>query len=124
MQMKFKALSIATSAVLMLMAGQAQAASGDTLADMDIAATRRAVRRELPAGDMEMWCSDPTAPTTAIACTSATQGNLWIVWQEPSTNSLLGATSDDCPTDVDSTYTGYPTSPTPARCLYVRFKIE
>ena len=99
-------------------------ASGHTLADMDIAATRRAVRRELPAGDMEMWCSDPTAPTTAIACTSATQGNLWIVWQEPSTNSLLGATSDDCPTDVDSTYTGYPTSPTPARCLYVRFKIE
>lgn len=34
MQMKFKALSIATSAVLMLMAGQAQAASGDTLAQI------------------------------------------------------------------------------------------
>ena len=99
-------------------------ALGNTLALMDIAATRRAIRRELPAGDMKMWCSDPTAPTTAIACTSATQGNLWIVWQEPSTNSLLGATSDDCPTDVGSTYTGYPTSPTPARCVYVRFKIE
>lgn len=101
--------------------------TASTLADMDKAATRRAIRRELPAGDMKMWCSDPTAPTaptTVIPCTSATQGNLWIVWQEPSTNSLLGATSDDCPTDVNSTYTGYPTSPTPARCLYVRFKIE
>lgn len=104
-------------------------AAGHTLADMDIAATRRAVRRELPAGDMEMWCSDPTAPTTAIPCTNTsttntTQGNLWIIWQEPSTNSLLGASSDDCPPDVTSTYTGYPTLLTPARCLYVRFKIE
>ena len=34
MQMKFKALSIATTAALMLMAGQAQAASGDTLAQI------------------------------------------------------------------------------------------
>ena len=109
--------------------GQPLVSSPYTLADMDIAATRRAVRRELPAGDMEMWCSDPTAPTTAIACTNTsttntTQGNLWIIWQEPSTNSLLGASSDDCPPDVTSTYTGYPTLPTPARCLYVRFKIE
>lgn len=96
----------------------------NSLAAMDIAATRRAVRRQLPAGDLEMWCSAPTAPTTAIACTKATQGNLWIVWQEPSTNSLLSASSDDCPPNLTSTYTGYPTSPTPARCLYVRFKIE
>ena len=35
MQMKFKALSIATTAALMLMAGQAQAASGDTLAQIN-----------------------------------------------------------------------------------------
>lgn len=34
MLMKFKALSIATTAALMLMAGQAQAASGDTLAQI------------------------------------------------------------------------------------------
>jgi type IV pilus assembly protein PilV len=95
-----------------------------TLATMDIKATRRAVRRELPAGDMVMWCSTPAAPTTSTACTKATQGNLWIVWQEPSTNSLLGASSDYCPPTVTATYTGYPTTPTPARCLYLRFKIE
>lgn len=95
-----------------------------TLATMDIQATRHAVRQELPAGDMEMWCSTPSAPTTATSCTKSTQGNLWIIWQEPNTNSLLGSSSDQCPSDVTSAYTGYPTSPTPARCLYLRFKIE
>ena len=98
-----------------------------TLAAMDIQATRGAVRRELrPAGDMEMWCSAPAAPapptsaTSAVACTKSSQGNLWIIWQEPSTNSLLGEFSDQCPPDVKSTYTGS----NPARCIYVRFKIE
>lgn len=95
-----------------------------TLAAMDVQATRGAVRRELPAGDIVMWCSTPAAPTTAVTCTRTTHGNLWIIWQEPSTNSLLGASSDYCPPSVTSTYTGYPTSPTPARCLYLRFKIE
>lgn len=95
-----------------------------SLATMDEMATRRAVRRELPAGDMVMWCSTPADPTVAVACSKTTQGNLWIVWQEPSTNSLLGASSDYCPPSVTSTYTGYPTSPTPARCLYLRFKVE
>lgn len=96
-----------------------------SLAAMDIQYARAAVRRELPAGDMEMWCSTPGVNSlTAVACTKATQGNLWIIWQEPSTNMLLGANSDFCPPDLTSTYTGYPTSPTPARCVYVRFKIE
>jgi type IV pilus assembly protein PilV len=95
-----------------------------TLAAMDVQAARGAIRRELPAGDLEMWCSTPAAPNTAVACTKATQGNLWIIWQEPNTNMLLGANSDYCPPDVTSTYTGYPTSPTPARCLYIRFKVE
>jgi type IV pilus assembly protein PilV len=95
-----------------------------TLAAMDVQTARGAIRRELPAGDMEMWCSTPAAPNTAVTCTKATQGNLWIIWQEPSTNLLLGANSDYCPPDVTSTYTGYPTSPTPARCLYIRFKVE
>jgi type IV pilus assembly protein PilV len=99
------------------------ACTESTLATMDIQAIRRDVRRQLPAGDMELWCNAPPA-TTASACTKTSQGNLWIIWQEPNTNSLLGASSDYCPPDLSSTYTGYPTSPTPARCLYVRFKIE
>jgi type IV pilus assembly protein PilV len=95
-----------------------------TLAAMDVQAARGFIRRELPAGDMEMWCSTPSAPNTAVTCTKATQGNLWVIWQEPNTNMLLGANSDYCPPDLTSTYTGYPTAPTPARCLYIRFKVE
>jgi type IV pilus assembly protein PilV len=86
-----------------------------TLATMDINATRHAVRRELPAGDMEMWCSAPSAPTIATTCTKVSQGNLWIIWQEPGTTSLLSESSANCPPDLPST---------PARCLYIRFKVE
>jgi type IV pilus assembly protein PilV len=90
-----------------------------SLATMDEKATRRAVRRELPAGDMVMWCSTPAAPTSPVTCTKTTQGNLWIVWQEPNTNSLLSQSSDQCPS-FPSDYLGA----LPARCLYVLFKIQ
>jgi type IV pilus assembly protein PilV len=86
-----------------------------TLATMDIAATRRAVRRELPGGDMIMKCD-------AVTCSQASYGNLWIVWQEPSTFAALNSSnSDNCPTEATTVYA----APAPApRCLYVRFKIE
>lgn len=90
-----------------------------TLATMDMAATRRAVRRELPAGDMILKCYDPVTAAFA-SCTKATYGDLWIVWQEPSTFAALNASnSDNCPTEATTVYT----TPVP-RCLYVRFKIE
>ena len=86
-----------------------------TLATMDIQATRRAVRRGLPAGDMIVKCDAGT-------CTKADYGNLWIVWQEPGTFAALNpSASDNCPTEATTAYT----TPAPApRCLYVRFKIE
>lgn len=84
-----------------------------SLAAMDIRASERAVRLDLPAGGMMMRCE--TSP-----CTQASYGNLWVVWQEPGTLTALDpATSDNCPTEVTGTYT----NPKP-RCLYVRFKIE
>ena len=84
-----------------------------TLATMDIQASRRAIRRALPAGDMMMKCD-------AAPCTQAAYGNLWVVWQEPSTFAALNpASSDNCPTEVTTVYS----SPAP-RCLFVRFKIE
>ena len=84
-----------------------------TLATMDIQASRRAVRRALPAGDLMMKCD-------AAPCTQTAYGNLWVVWQEPSTFAALNpASSDNCPTEVTTVYT----APAP-RCLYVRFKIE
>jgi type IV pilus assembly protein PilV len=84
-----------------------------TLATMDKAATNRAARMALPAGGMLMKCD-------ASPCTKASYGNLWILWQEPSTVAILGASSDNCPT-TESAWSAL--SPKP-RCLYVRFKIE
>jgi type IV pilus assembly protein PilV len=81
-----------------------------TLATMDIAATNRAARIELPAGGMLMNCD--TSP-----CTKASYGNLWILWLEPSTVAGLGASSDNCPAAASAL------DPKP-RCLYVRFKVE
>jgi type IV pilus assembly protein PilV len=70
-----------------------------SLATMDVAATRRAIRRSLPAGDMIMKCD-------ASPCVQSTYGNLWIVWQEPSTFAALNPTgSDYCPSEATSLYT-------------------
>lgn len=86
--------------------------TGSSMATMDNTSTQRAARIELPAGGMLMTCD--TTP-----CSLNGSGNLWIVWQEPSTYAALNPTSsDNCPTEVTSVFT----SPKP-RCLYVRFKI-
>lgn len=82
------------------------------LAGMDVAAIQRKVRAELPAGGILMKCEGGV-------CNLNSYGELWVVWQEPSTNAVLNATtSDNCPTEVTGTYT----NPAP-RCLYVRFKL-
>ena len=81
--------------------------TADSLASMDDAATKRAVRVALPAGGVLTRC-DPNP------CTEASLGNIWIIWQEPEGRALLDpASSDNCPAN-------YP-NPRP-RCLYVRFK--
>jgi type IV pilus assembly protein PilV len=86
--------------------------TASTLATMDIAATRNAVRVLLPAGGMLVTCD-------AVGCGNPNAyGNLWIVWQEPSTSAALNPTSsDNCPAQITNSYT----NPAP-RCLYVRFK--
>jgi len=85
-----------------------------SLAAMDNAATQRAVREALPAGGMLVTCDAGTGP-----CGSARYGNIWIVWQDPSTAAALSSTSpDNCPSQVTQSYT----NPVP-RCLYMRFQI-
>jgi type IV pilus assembly protein PilV len=86
--------------------------AGNTLARMDTANLKRALRQALPAGGMRL-----TRANVGGAATSTTEGDLWIVWQEPSGFATLDAGgSDNCPTQVTSTYT----DPKP-RCLYIRF---
>ena len=84
------------------------------LAAMDNAATQRAVRMALPAGGMLVTCDTSKEP-----CSATSYGNIWIIWQDPSTAAALdSASSGNCPVQVTQRYT----SPAP-RCLYVRFKI-
>ena len=83
------------------------------LATMDIGQTRVAVRAQLPAGGMFMLRDNHSG------ILSTTDGNLWIVWQEPDTRAALAPeSSDNCPGEVTQVYA----SPRP-RCLYFRFKI-
>jgi type IV pilus assembly protein PilV len=85
----------------------------NTLATMDFEETKVAVRAELPAGGMLMLRDNGSGTA------STTEGNLWIVWQEPSTYAALDpSSSDNCPKEITDNYT----NPIP-RCLYVRFKI-
>jgi type IV pilus assembly protein PilV len=89
------------------------ACSSATLATMDVKASRSAIRRELPGGDLIIKCS--TSP-----CAKTSYGEIWTIWQEPSTFAALDpSSSDNCPSEATTLYT----SPKP-RCLYVRFKIE
>lgn len=85
----------------------------NTLAAMDFEETKVAVRAELPAGGMLMLRDNGSGTA------STTDGNLWIVWQEPSMYAALDpSSSDNCPKEITDNYT----NPMP-RCLYVRFKL-
>ena len=85
----------------------------NTLASMDFEETKVAVRADLPAGGMLMLRDNNNGTA------STTDGNLWIVWQEPSMYAALNpSSSDNCPKEITDNYT----NPMP-RCLYVRFKL-
>lgn len=87
------------------------ACTAASLAILDKDETSRAIRRDLPQGGMRVACSGP--------CTNG-EGDIWIMWQEPSTAvSIGGVSSDECP---DSTVLPEATNPFP-RCLHLRFKL-
>lgn len=85
-----------------------------TMAALDKNETSLAIRRQLPLGGMRVTCNG--------ACADM-DGDIWIIWQEPSTfASLDTGNSDECPDPtVAPTFTGF-VSPKP-RCLHVRFKL-
>jgi type IV pilus assembly protein PilV len=86
--------------------------TASTLAVMDKAFIKNALRRELPAGGMRLSCDTTPCNINSI------YGNLWVIWQEPSMAfSLNSASSDNCPAEVASF-----NNPRP-RCLYLRFKL-
>lgn len=90
------------------------ACTPDTMGTADKNETNRAIRRELPMGGMRVTCNG--------ACTNL-DGDIWVMWQEPTTfASISTSNSDECPDPATvPTFTAF-TSPKP-RCLHVRFKL-
>lgn len=81
----------------------------DTIATMDIALVQQQLNQQLP----------PAGMTIEVTDTANNEGNLWVIWQEPSTyGSFSTADSDNCPQAVvDLALTPAP------RCVYLPFKL-
>ncbi len=89
--------------------------TSDTIAALDKDDIGKAIRNQLPGlAGMRVICNG--------ACTDL-DGDLWIIWQEPTTFASLDSTnSDECPDPtIAPTFTAFD-SPKP-RCLHVRFKL-
>lgn len=85
------------------------------LAQLDKFESNQAIRAALPQGGMRVTCNG--------ACTSLS-GDLWVMWQEPTTFASLGAaTSDECPdATVAPTFTPFTAANQP-RCLHIKFQL-
>jgi type IV pilus assembly protein PilV len=91
------------------------ACTPDTMATRDKYESNYNIQKQLtPTGGMRVTCNG--------AC-SDLDGDLWIIWQEPTTfASLDTGNSDECPdATVAPTFTVF-VAPKP-RCLHVRFKL-
>jgi type IV pilus assembly protein PilV len=91
------------------------ACTAGSIATLDIDETRRILRQELPAGGMRVICRGSDCTTR--------EGDMWVMWQEPSTAAALdAAASDECPdASVNPTFTTF-ASPKP-RCIHIKFKL-
>jgi type IV pilus assembly protein PilV len=84
----------------------------------DLNAAMTALRRELPGfAGLRVTCDG------ACGSMDRPEGDLWIIWSEPTTSAALDSgNSDECPSPASApTFTAF-TSPQP-RCLHVRFKL-
>jgi type IV pilus modification protein PilV len=79
-----------------------------SMATMDIAIIQQQLQQQL----------SPAGMTIAITSAINNEGNLWVIWQEPSSFGSLAAGSDNCPAAV----TALALTPAP-RCVYMPFKL-
>jgi len=88
--------------------------SASQLATLDKNETNQALRRELSQGGMRLLCNG--------ACTTL-EGDLWVMWQEPTTFGSFDTTnSDECP-DPSATPTFPSYGAVRPRCIHVKFKL-
>jgi len=85
-----------------------------TIAAQDKYESNRAIRNELPSGGMRVICTG--------VCSNR-EGELWVMWNEPTTFAQFNPTnSDECPDPtVAPTFTAF-SAPVP-RCLHIKFKL-
>lgn len=83
------------------------------IATLDEFETNSGLRRELPLGGMRVVCNG--------ACTSL-EGDLWVMWQEPTTFAAVEAeNSDECPDPAAAPpFTPFTIQP---RCIHIKFKL-
>lgn len=79
-----------------------------TMATMDIAIIQQQLQQQL----------SPAGMTISVTDAANGEGNLWVIWQEPSSVGSLAAGSDNCPAAV----TALALTPAP-RCVYMPFKL-
>lgn len=82
------------------------------ISDKDQYESNQEIRRELPQGGMRMVCNGTCA---------SREGDLWVMWQEPSTFAPIDATvADECPDPTAAPTFTFATQP---RCIHIRFKL-
>lgn len=79
-----------------------------SMATMDIAIVQQQLAQQLT----------PAGMTIAATNAANNEGNLWIIWREPSNFGSLSAGNDNCPAAINS----LALSPAP-RCVYLPFKL-
>lgn len=79
-----------------------------TMATMDIAIIQQQLQQQL----------SPAGMTISVTDAANGEGNLWVIWQEPSSAANLATGSDNCPAAV----TALALTPAP-RCIYMPFKL-
>jgi type IV pilus assembly protein PilV len=81
------------------------------IADKDQYESNQEIRRELPQGGMRMVRST----------SNAREGDLWVMWQEPTTFAAINAaSSDECPDPTAAPAFTFSVQP---RCIHLRFKL-
>lgn len=86
-----------------------------TIADFDNFQMNSTLRRELPLGGMRMVCNGPCANN---------EGDLWVMWHEPTTFAALDSTSSDqCPSPAAAPPFAAAVFSFQPRCIHVRFRL-
>jgi len=82
------------------------------IADRDQYESNTEIRRELPQGGMRLVCNGNC---------NTREGDLWVMWQEPSTFAAIdGAAADECPDPSAAPPFTFAVQP---RCIHIRFKL-